>query len=270
MRVAVSKDLLIAGRHFIRTPTRVGGPQVAGRQSIGPGRHGRPAPGVPAGPGLARRRRRLAGGLCARLSCAGPGQRLSLIGGDTTRSLQDLTISVTVFGAVPAEAALRRDAAQAGDDVWVSGALGAADVAYRLLDGQLPPDAARLALTRRALEWPRPAWRWAWPCAAWRMPPSTFPTAWPRTSATSWPPAAWAPSCALPSCPGAWPGRTGRRHLQRALLRRRRRLRTLLSAPPAQRQAIARAARASRTPVSRVGSIVAAPGLRVVDAQARH
>ena len=63
---------------------------------------------------------------------------------------------MTVFGAVPAELALRRDGARADDDIWVSGELGAADVAYRLLDGQYPADPQRLAATRRALEWPEP------------------------------------------------------------------------------------------------------------------
>src|SRR5690606_35218582 len=56
-----------------------------------------------------------------------------LVGGDTTRSEQGICISVTVFGALDARHALRRDAARAGDDIWVSGALGEADVALRLL-----------------------------------------------------------------------------------------------------------------------------------------
>lgn len=45
-----------------------------------------------------------------------------LIGGDTTRG--PLNICVTVFGEVPVGQALRRDAAQVGDDIWVSGTLG--------------------------------------------------------------------------------------------------------------------------------------------------
>ncbi len=56
-----------------------------------------------------------------------------LVGGDTTRSDHGLTLSVTVFGAVSAPRALRRDAARPGDDVWVSGTLGDADIALRLL-----------------------------------------------------------------------------------------------------------------------------------------
>jgi thiamine-monophosphate kinase len=47
-----------------------------------------------------------------------------LIGGDTTRG--PLNICITIFGSVAKEQALRRDLAKAGDDVWVSGSLGAA------------------------------------------------------------------------------------------------------------------------------------------------
>lgn len=117
-----------------------------------------------------------------------------LVGGDTTRSEAGICISVTVFGALDARRALRRDAAQPGDDVWVSGALGEADVALRLLmaersvardatgqpdapaaveqaSGSLPDDAAvqaaiaqltparradLLAAVRHRLEWPEP------------------------------------------------------------------------------------------------------------------
>ncbi|MDP8566882.1 thiamine-phosphate kinase [Methylophilus aquaticus] len=49
---------------------------------------------------------------------------VSLIGGDTTRG--PLNIAITIMGEVPTGKALRRDAAQAGDDIWVSGTLGQA------------------------------------------------------------------------------------------------------------------------------------------------
>lgn len=55
---------------------------------------------------------------------------LQLVGGDTTRGPR--SISVSVMGWVPEGAALRRDGACAGDDVWVSGTLGDAAAA---LDG---------------------------------------------------------------------------------------------------------------------------------------
>lgn len=83
----------------------------------------------------------------------------ALIGGDTTRSPQGIAIDVTIFGEVPAQLALRRDGAQADDDIWVSGVLGDADIALRLLlaDASVSdPDGGLLAATRRALEWPQP------------------------------------------------------------------------------------------------------------------
>lgn len=72
-----------------------------------------------------------------------------LIGGDTTKG--PLTISITVFGEVPPQQALRRDAARVGDDIWVSGSLGDARLAlagYRdelaLSDAELLQAAPRL------------------------------------------------------------------------------------------------------------------------------
>ncbi|MDI1254265.1 thiamine-phosphate kinase [Thermomonas sp.] len=47
---------------------------------------------------------------------------VALVGGDTTRG--PLSICVTVHGFVEAGTALRRDAARIGDDIWVSGTLG--------------------------------------------------------------------------------------------------------------------------------------------------
>lgn len=52
-----------------------------------------------------------------------------LLGGDTTRG--PLAISITALGAVEPGRALRRDAGRAGDDLWVSGALGGAAFAVR-------------------------------------------------------------------------------------------------------------------------------------------
>lgn len=82
-----------------------------------------------------------------------------LIGGDTTRSRQGVVISITVLGEVPAGQALRRSAARPGDDIWLTGTLGAADIALRLLQGRLAADPARLAASRAALEQPWPPYR---------------------------------------------------------------------------------------------------------------
>jgi len=54
---------------------------------------------------------------------------IELVGGDTTRG--PLTIAITALGEVDPAAALRRDRARLGDDIWVSGCLGAAAFAVR-------------------------------------------------------------------------------------------------------------------------------------------
>ena len=75
-----------------------------------------------------------------------------LIGGDTTRG--PLTLSITVLGQVPHSRALRRDGAQAGDDIWVSGELGAAALAVQLRRTQPAQTVPIEALQR--LNWPLP------------------------------------------------------------------------------------------------------------------
>lgn len=49
---------------------------------------------------------------------------IALIGGDTTGTPGPLTLSITAFGEVPNGAALRRNGASPGDDIWISGTLG--------------------------------------------------------------------------------------------------------------------------------------------------
>ena len=56
---------------------------------------------------------------------------IDLVGGDTTRG--PLSINITVLGEVDPAAALRRDAARPGDDIWVSGDLGGASLALQLV-----------------------------------------------------------------------------------------------------------------------------------------
>jgi thiamine-monophosphate kinase len=80
-----------------------------------------------------------------------------LIGGDTTKG--PLTISITVFGEVPPLQALRRDAARAGDDIWVSGTLGDARLAlagYRQ-EFDINSEALQLAAPRMHAPTPRVA-----------------------------------------------------------------------------------------------------------------
>ncbi len=77
-----------------------------------------------------------------------------LVGGDTTAG--PLAISITILGQVPAGQALRRAGAQAGDDLWVSGTLGDARLALGALRGEWALPASALALARARLERPTP------------------------------------------------------------------------------------------------------------------
>ena len=73
---------------------------------------------------------------------------VALVGGDTTRG--PLTVTVTLAGTVPEGAALRRDGARAGDDLWVSGTPGDAAAGLRILQGRLNAQGrAREALLAR-------------------------------------------------------------------------------------------------------------------------
>lgn len=77
-----------------------------------------------------------------------------LIGGDTTQG--PLTICITIFGEVPNGAALRRDGAQAGDDIWVSGSLGDARLALAGYRDELTLDHATLEHAAQRLHSPSP------------------------------------------------------------------------------------------------------------------
>jgi thiamine-monophosphate kinase len=79
---------------------------------------------------------------------------VELIGGDTTRGPRNLC--VTVLGDVPPGRALTRAGARPGDDIYVSGSLGAAALAVRALQGDLDLDPAVLARARARLERPQP------------------------------------------------------------------------------------------------------------------
>lgn len=68
---------------------------------------------------------------------------VALVGGDTTRSGQDITINVTAIGRAPLSCIKRRSAARPGDVLFTTGALGASGAGLRdLLAGRLDTPAA--------------------------------------------------------------------------------------------------------------------------------
>ena len=73
---------------------------------------------------------------------------VALAGGDTTRG--PLTATIALAGTVPAGQALRRDGAEPGDDLWISGTPGDAAAGLAILQGRLPGQGrARDALLHR-------------------------------------------------------------------------------------------------------------------------
>ncbi|AEP36132.1 thiamine-phosphate kinase [Taylorella asinigenitalis] len=85
-----------------------------------------------------------------------------LIGGDLSKSKMGIIINVTVFGGLnvnfrrsATSAFMTRAGARAGDDIWVSGNLGKAHLAYTTKRDN-PNDLAKYAMIFEALELPEP------------------------------------------------------------------------------------------------------------------
>ena len=177
-QIATSTDLLLEGRHFFPDvdPRSLGHKSLAVNLSDLAAMGARPI-GCVLGLALPRLDEPWLAAFADGFHALAAAHGCPLIGGDTTRSAHDLAISVTVFGAVPAELALRRDGARADDDIWcpVSWArpmwpTACSTASIRPTRSGSPPPGAR---------WNGPSrrWRWAWRCVAWRGPPSTSPTA---------------------------------------------------------------------------------------------
>ena len=130
-RMAISTDMLVQGRHFFPDVD----PGALGHKALAVNLSDLAAMGAhPLGFTLALALpdandawlARFAQGLFALADAEG----CPLVGGDTTRG--PLNICITVFGEVAPDRALRRDAAQAGDDLWISGRTGEARLALAL------------------------------------------------------------------------------------------------------------------------------------------
>lgn len=155
MQLAVTTDMLVAGTHFLpdTDPARLGWKALAVNLSD------------LAAMGAAPRWALLAGALPAVdeawiakfaegfFACAGE-YGVDVVGGDTTRG--PLNICITAIGEVAPGQALRRDGAQAGDLIWVSGRPGLAALGLAQLQGRLALPEPWRRLCVGALEKPRP------------------------------------------------------------------------------------------------------------------
>lgn len=128
MQLAISTDMLVEGRHFLRDAN----PRMLGHKSLAVNLSDLAAMG--AEPRAFTLALALPEAQPDWLSDFSQGlfdladqHHCQLIGGDTTQG--PLNICITVLGEVPIGQALRRDAAQVGDDIWVSGTLGDARLA---------------------------------------------------------------------------------------------------------------------------------------------
>ncbi len=80
---------------------------------------------------------------------------VTLIGGDTTRG--PLSITIQAMGLVESGCALRRDGAQVGDDIYVSGCIGEAGAGLRLVQNAVRQDCCdEVATAIAALNRPLP------------------------------------------------------------------------------------------------------------------
>lgn len=266
LQLAISTDMLVEGRHFYAgaDPALLGHKSLAVNLSDLAAMGAKPlaftlALALPAADEawLAP----FAQGLLALADSYG----CELVGGDTTRG--PLTISITVFGEVPQAQALRRSAASPGDDIWVSGTLGDARLALAGLAGELALDAASLAAAAPRLHAPTPrvalglALRGVAGAAidisdglAGDLGHILEQSGVGATVEVDALPAGPVLACQRPDLQRAWCMAGGDDY------------ELCFTAAPGRRTAVLDAARASGTPVTRIGVIDAAPGLRLVDA----
>ena len=155
MQLAVSSDMLLEGRHFSPQDSPAG----IGHKSLAVNMSDLAAMG--ATPRWATLAIALPEENDAWLTAFARGffrladlHGIELVGGDTTRGA--LTLSITVMGEIPPGQALRRDGAQAGDDIWVSGALGSAALALAYRQGRLFMEQIDAARVLPALYLPTP------------------------------------------------------------------------------------------------------------------
>ncbi len=279
-QLAISTDMLVEGRHFFADVD----PESLGHKALAVNLSDLAAMGAaPLGFTLA-----LAlpperacdeawlGGFARGLLALADAHACPLIGGDTTAG--PLNLCITVFGQVPAGQALRRDGARAGDDVWVSGTLGDARLALGALRGEwaLPPDV--LAAARQRLERPTPrlalglALRGIASAAAdvsdglagdlgHILQASRVGAVLDSADASF-----LIAEHALPSSAGGPFDPDRRWHMA---LTGGDDYELAFTAPPAARAAVQAAGERAATPVTRIGRIEAAPGLRLTGADGR-
>jgi thiamine-monophosphate kinase len=155
MQLAVSSDMLLEGRHFSPQdrPGRTR-PQVAGGEPVRPRRDGRDAALGDLSIALPEENDAWLTAFARGFFRIADQHGIELVGGDTTRGA--LTIAITAIGEVPTGPGAAAHGARAGDDVWVSGHLGAAALALAYRQGRLFMEQIDAARVLPALYLPTP------------------------------------------------------------------------------------------------------------------
>lgn len=155
LQMAISTDMLVAGRHFFPDAD----PQDLGYKALAVNLSDLAAMGArPLGFTLALA---LPEANEVWLQCFSRGLfeladhfQCELVGGDTTRG--PLNICITVFGELAPGTSLLRSNAQPGDEIWVSGTLGDARLALAALSGELTLESRLLSHASARLHRPSP------------------------------------------------------------------------------------------------------------------
>ena len=271
-QLALSADMLVEGRHFLSTVD----PIWLGHKSLAVNLSDLAACGAEPRAfllslSMPRADTAWLTGFSQGLWALADAHGCELIGGDTTQG--PLNIAITVLGDVPKGQALLRHGAQPGDDVYVSGTLGDARLALETFRGQVSLPETVLASCRIRMEQPTP--RVALGMALRGIASAAADISdgllgdlghileQSRVSAR----------LQLEACAGLLACRRDVR-LTPALwhtcvLAGGDDYELVFTAPPSARDAVAQASHASRTPVTRIGTIHSGTGLEVLDADGR-
>ena len=275
MQLAISSDMLVEGRHFFADVD----PEALGHKALAVNLSDLAACGAKPlaftlALSLPRVNEAWLAGFSRGLLALADAHGCELVGGDTTQG--PLNICITVFGEVPTGQALLRSGARPGDDIYVSGTLGDARLALEALLGHIALPAEVLARARQRLERPTP--RVALGLALRGVASSAMDVsdgllgdlshilkasgvgARIDTSLTT---DLIAEKARFTSAPGVFDAKL----LHQCTLAGGDDYELAFTASPARRDAVTAASQASGTPVARIGTVLAEPGLQLVDAQ---
>ncbi len=155
MQLAISSDMLVEGRHFFADvdPFKLGHKALAVNLSDLAACGAKPLAFTLA-LSLPKADEAWLASFSRGLLALGAEHECGLIGGDTTQG--PLNICITVFGEVPKQHALLRSGAKVSDDIYVSGTLGDARLALEAIRGNVSLPAEDFAAAKARLETPTP------------------------------------------------------------------------------------------------------------------